>query len=1067
MGTGYSPTIRQICLLAFSCLALLRTVCAQERRDQNQQARATTETISQLAGRVVSRSGKKLSEAEISLQNLVTTETYRTTTKSDGRFHFAVPPGEYRISVRASGYKTFSVTKLPLVAGDQAVANPVMQPGSANETQRGSAESVLSRAGTALAGKGMNDLPENQRNFVNLVQVSGGANEGSENNANSSSRPGAQHQSSAVSLGGQPETTNDSLIDGVDNNDRINSQIALHPSVDAIAEVQVLANAYPANFGHAGGGVINVITKSGSDALHGVVYEYFRNDLLDTYPYQFGAHNPKPELRQNQFGGSLGGAIRRRKTYFFVDYEGFRLIQGRAPVELTVPTVYEHLHPGDFREIGGPVLTQLDPAGVAYFKLYPMPNVPGSSDQFVSATNGSNFSHVGDLRIDQHFSGNDQFFSRFSYNRTFVHILGQFPKVEEDGMSVDPGGSLTSFPGNMDDTAVNLILDYTHSFSPRTTLDLRAGYTFWGEADSGLNPNVTVNQGFGQPGINLPSTSNGLAPINVLEASPLGTDGYYRPINQGDNIFQYDLGLNSQRGGHNLGFGTSSIRRDWRNIGSGYGLGFWIIKDLPSLLQGQFLQVQREVDLANVHYESWEPSAYVEDSWRARPNLTLSLGLRYDVFTPPTEIENRLSNFDLKTGRVIVAGKDGVSTTAGVSTDYTGVAPRFCFSWRALESTTINGGYGLVSFRPIDTFVYKAPPYAYSFGVCSSLTCPGGFTSLAAGLPFATSVDPANPSGTLLGMRPSDYHNSYIQQLNLGIEHMWNQDRIRLFYVGALGRHIARSFNDINAPPPNTAADPNKLRPFYATVPNVTSIVYIDSEAESSYHGLQASLTHAYRSGLTAQFNYTWAHALDNAGRGDNGFGTVPSLAATLDYGNSNFDIRHRIAGNVIYEFPFGKHKSGTRALLTKSWQVNFAGVWSTGLPFTVLNATDASNTNPGASAADRPNQVGPADLRSPSVRRFFNISAFVSQNPGTLGNERRNQLYGPHSRRLDASLFKTVSLGGEMTLQFRAECFNITNTANFAAPAAILGGANFGQLTQLTAGYTSREIQFALRLQF
>ena len=193
----------------------------------------------------------------------LTATQYKGMTDTSGRFQFVVPPGDYRLLLSAPGYKTFRVSKFPLVSGDRATANPVLEPGDTNEIQTGLSTSVTSRTGLALAGKGISDLPENQRNFVNLVQLSTGANEGSENNANAGSRPGAQHQSSAISLGGQPETTNNSTIDGIDNNERINSQIALHPSVDAIAEVQVLANAYPANFGHAGGGVLNVITKSG------------------------------------------------------------------------------------------------------------------------------------------------------------------------------------------------------------------------------------------------------------------------------------------------------------------------------------------------------------------------------------------------------------------------------------------------------------------------------------------------------------------------------------------------------------------------------------------------------------------------------------------------------------------------------------------------------------------------------------------------------------------------------------------------------------------------------------
>jgi hypothetical protein len=316
----------------------------------------------------------------------------------------------------------------------------------------------------------------------------------------------------------------------------------------------------------------------------------------------------------------------------------------------------------------------------------------------------------------------------------------------------------------------------------------------------------------------------------------------------------------------------------------------------------------------------------------------------------------------------------------------------------------------------------------------------------------------------LMGMRPFAFHNSYMQQFNLGLEQKYGSNTIRLFYVGALGRHVARAL-DINSPPPNSSPDPNLLRPFYSTAPNLTSIVYLDSEASSSYNALQASFTRSYRNGLTAQFNYTWAHGLDDAAGG--GFGTVPALSYKLDYGNSSFDVRNRTVATVFYDLPFGKSATGFKGLLMKSWQINFAGVWSTGLPFTVLNGSDVSNTNPGAYAADRPNQTGKATLNSPGVARFFNTDAFVAQAAGTLGNERSNQLYGPQNRRLDASIFKNISIGNEASLQFRAEIFNLTNTANFAPPAAILGGANFGRLTQMTAGYTPREVQFAVRFQF
>ena len=273
------------------------------------------ERASVLIGRVSAISAGAIAGASISLRN--TADGRQSTAVSNAKGIFSikeVKSGEYRLEVSAPGFKTFLVEHLPLVAGDVANANAVLEPGRQSDVVMGASESVTSRAGAAIAGKSVSDLPENQRNFVNAVQVAAGANEGSTNASANGTRPGAQHESSAVSIGGEPETSNFSMIEGVDNNERLNSKIAIHPSVEGIDGVEVFASAYPASMGQAAGGFINVRTKAGTNAIHGSVYEYFRNDRLDAFPFQFGARNAKPELRQNQFGASVGGPILKDKA---------------------------------------------------------------------------------------------------------------------------------------------------------------------------------------------------------------------------------------------------------------------------------------------------------------------------------------------------------------------------------------------------------------------------------------------------------------------------------------------------------------------------------------------------------------------------------------------------------------------------------------------------------------------------------------------------------------------------------------------------------------------------------
>jgi hypothetical protein len=470
------------------------------------------------------------------------------------------------------------------------------------------------------------------------------------------------------------------------------------------------------------------------------------------------------------------------------------------------------------------------------------------------------------------------------------------------------------------------------------------------------------------------------------------------------------------------------------------------------------------------HYRTSEPSAYFQDEWNVTPSLIVSWGVRYDLYTPVTEIENRLSNFDTKLGEIVVAGKDGVSKTANVNTDYSGFVPRVGFNYALRANLTLHGGFGMVTTVPSSGIDTNNTPYVYSYGTCSSTTCDSAYATFADGLPEPTTPDVTNPSGTMQNTRADNFKNMYMEQFNFGVDYTISaHDVAHITYVGSLGRHLTRQFPDLNAPTPNASSTPDTLRPYYSKYPNLTTIGYNDAGGKSSYNALQASFSHAIDHGLMANMNYTYAHGLDNVRPwlfDQTGFGTVLSDSSTRDYGNSDFDVRHHIVATVSYDLPFGANAHGFKKYLEKGWQFNVMEVWGTGLPFTVLNATNVSGTNPGAAKTDRPDVSGKVALSNPGIGRFFNTDAFTAQTTGTLGSERRNLYFGPHSRHTDVSLFKNFTVYG-VAAQFRTEAFNVTNTANFSTPANALNGANFGELTNTTQGYTPREIQFALRLQF
>jgi hypothetical protein len=319
---------------------------------------------------------------------------------------------------------------------------------------------------------------------------------------------------------------------------------------------------------------------------------------------------------------------------------------------------------------------------------------------------------------------------------------------------------------------------------------------------------------------------------------------------------------------------------------------------------------------------------------------------------------------------------------------------------------------------------------------------------------------------------------SYLEQYNLLVQKELGKNVLTVGYVGMLGRHLAEELPDINYAPPSGTATPNAR--LYATqLPNVSAIGIVDTEGVSRYNGQQAALQRRYENGLAFDVHYVYARNLDNitglSNGGGDGYGALPTIRSTYEYGNSDLDLRHRVAGNAIYALPFAKTFTGVKGLLAKNWQVNALAVWETGLPFTVLNSTDIGNTLPNDGQPDRPNMTGNGHIHNPSINGWLDTSAFAVQAVGTLGNEERNQVYMPHYGHLDLSLFKEFPfVNDRYKLQFRAESFNLTNTPTFGIPnqtvystAAANEAAGFGTISAMNTNYAPRQLQFVLKMLF
>jgi len=966
--------------------------------------------------------------------------------------------------------------------------------------------------------KATQDLPLNGRNYVNLAQLAPGANEGPPNGLSSGGRPDDRRLTSGISINGQSDTINDWMIDGLDNNERIIGTTGIRPSIEAISEINIQSNTYTAEVGRTAGGVINIITKSGTNNFHGSAYEYFRNDVLNTFPFQFGAHNRKPELRQNQFGASIGGPIVHDKLFFFGDYEGLRQVQGAAPTLSQVPTLaqYNALRSNPASLADGGVV---DPVGLQYALLYPAPNAPSNttgSGAFVSSPVVVRNSDTADGRVDVQLSPKNLLYGRYSYNRTPVQFPGLLPIVNQAGLNIAPGGAIFNFYGNAQDNAQNAQINYIHTFNSNLLLALGFGYTRINNQSFPLNYGEAVNTAFGQPNVNLDINTSGLSPTTVQNLADLG-DGSFIPIKDVDNTFQYQGSVTINHGAHNIKIGAALIRRQALNFQNNYGIGSWGFNTingdptgLAALLQGNYFSVQRSNSLVPPHYRLWEPSAYLQDDWHATTTLTLNLGVRYDVFTPFAEAHNAISNFDPATGSIVVANQNGVNQYAGLNPTWSNVAPRIGFAYTVTPGTVLRGGFG-ISYFPMNytsNSSLKNQPFVSAFN-CTNGGCPApipgiggpgnGTGTFQRGLPLPTAASATNPAGNIADPVDPNFRSSYLEQFNLTLERAFGPNVLQATYVGMLGRHIAQIYNDQNLPPlisnntlnalaavegttPGVAY--NKLRPFYTQLPNITQIGGYNSAGSSNYNALQLSLNRRTSAGLTFGANYTLAHGLDNvlnlSNEINDGYGTIPSQISSVDYGNSDVDIRNRLAFSANYELPFGKSASGLVATLAKGWQANTILVWESGEPFTVVNSSGIATTSNG-NHNDRPNQLRKGNLSGSSISQFFDPTAFAPQTSGVLGTERKNPLYGPHYRHVDLSLFKNFPIYKETNLQFRAECFNIANVTNFANPNNTLQSSagttdpdiytvtpnNVGTITTTSANYNPRLFQFALKYQF
>jgi hypothetical protein len=1128
-------------------------------------------TTADILGTVRDSTGALVPNAKVTLQHLETHQDTVASTNSVGSFLFTfLTPGHYSVRVEAAGFKTVTIPNLGVEAGDRARADATLPIGESTQTVEVVAQSPLLQTDNAVVSStitdsSVQDLPLNGRNFIQLVQLVPGANEGPGNGLTSGGRPDDRRSTNGLSVNGFDDILNNEVIDGIDNNERVIGTIGVKPSIEAIQEVTVETNTYAPEIGRTAGGVVNVLTKQGSNSFHGSAYEFFRNDMFDARTVT-ATTGGKPELRQNQFGASLGGPIWKDKTFFFFDYEGSRQVMGKTWIS-TVPTIDQY---NDINTNGGQGLVSaamasgnlpttyrdgttatytVDPIALNYLKLYPAPNIAGlTTNNYVVNPRKTQFGTTYDARVDHKFTSNDNMYVRWTQNKVDTVTPAQLPNVV-NGLTA--GGGRWNFSGPSTDKANQIAINYTHVFTQNTLMQLRTAYTRINNLSEPLNngTNGDTKVGWGN-NMNYSSAISGLTPIAMGAFPDLG-DGQYVPLQDVDNSFQYDGFVSYHHGNHDMKFGAGVIRRQARNIQSSapfgtysFGLssdsfvGPWTVSakdptklvgvqatdpqtksnNLASILVGAFTDHTRNNDIYPPDYRSWEPSFFGQDTWKANRWLTVVYGMRYDYFSPFTEAHNRISNFDYRTAlnggapttaSVAAAwqqaGVNGVSATAGIKPDRTNFAPRLGFTAQLQPGLVLRGGFGLSYFpgNYTSNANLKNAPFVsvYSPG-CNqhvaymiqdllsttpakdcSVTDPANAT-FDAGLPNPVQNGGQNLSSPNLSFNAEDPNlkMGIAKQFNLMIEKSFGPNVLSIGYIGVRGSHLPEPIDDINEAGPNANGNP---RPLSTVLPNLAGVAWYASGGVSAYDGLQTSLQRRLSGGLTASLNYTYAHALSDvvglSEEGDQGWarGSTDNIRQT-EYGNADNDIRHRFAATATYALPFGNNLQGVKKTLVGGWQTNAILAWQSGHVFSVEN---------GGGDGGYSNRARP--IINPGLDRpdMFPIGATVTPQPGTtcqtafghqfcpqaigqVGNEARNQLFGPHFRHLDMSLFKDFPIKEAVKLQFRAESFNITNTPSWIVNNqnngyTALGNGSFGKTTDADSNYTPREFQFVLKVVF
>jgi hypothetical protein len=1068
-------------------------------------AQAVSGTI---LGTVRDATGGAVPHASVTLAHVATGLTRTVTTGAEGAY--AAPllaTGAYTVSAQTPGFKKTSVTGVLLGVDNKVRVDLSLEVGVLTESVLVQSENPLVQTSSSdlsatLGETQIQTLPVNARNFVTLARTIPGVSRGVPGENIDGAGTLGWRLSASFTANGQRNRDNSFLLDGVDNNETWLNTVVIFPSLDALEEFKVQTSIYAAEFGRSLGGVVSLQTKSGTNRFFGSAFEFLRNGKLDANDW-FSNKNgfSRPAFGQHQFGATLGGPIVKGRSFFFADYQGWRIEKPLTLVS-TVPT--DLMRRGDFSELNraiydpstglpfpGRVIPaeRIDPSARAIVeRFYPTANVAGTRNaagQIINnyVANPSEMRHDDqfDVRIDHNLGSRNRMFARYSFEKSNRFAPSSFPDSPAgDGM----------LAGDYEVKAQSLALNDTHTFGSGWLNELRLG---WNAIDIGFVPVASGQDLARQVGISgINDIFPGMVYVLQQEVRALGS-GVSTSIDA--SALQVTDSLTHVRGRHTWKAGASLVLRkrtvDQTDIGA-YAFGTSLTSNcagkpgacaldsrtgigFASLLLGYATSFTRAFVAAPYTERRPEWAAFVQDDFRVSQRLTLNLGLRWDLFVPYVEDDDRQSNFDVTTGQFVTASEDaalgGLRVGRRLQTwSKTDFAPRLGFAWDLTGKgrTVVRGGVGMFWNNPLTgTSGSKGqnPPFLLSQAV-------GFQTSVVQDPRLRLSGSGVSAPGPATGgnSRSSfdrDFRDGYAQQWNLSVQQqVGGHSMFEIGYLGSRGRQIVVRKDVNQAPAKVGVTNPNVNRPFFAINPTLGAVAQSTSAGTLDYHALQARFLRRFANGISLTASYTFGKAIDIGSQSDGSASFTNSYDFDYNRGPADYDVTHTGVASWIYDLPFARrHKLG-------GWQLSGILLARSGYPFTVFQSQalqSTSTTSGPPSASYRPDRIGPGTLDEPTIDRWFDTDAFVQtkDTTGTYGNAGRNILRGPGQFTLDAALIKQTRFG-HIDTELRIEAFNLLNHPVFANPvSSSIGTANVGTITSLMPNTPMRQVQLGLKVRF